>query len=129
AVTDLFDEAPRLSARGGIEGGGELVEEDDLGSTQQREREEQALTFAAGQGGEGSFAQPGEIPSSEDSLDIFVGVLGSSEEPHRLTDSEPVGQRCRLQLRPDTTTQLTPLACRVETEDLDPPAAALAQSL
>ena len=51
---DVLDELPGVAAGARVEPGGQLVEDDDPGVADQRERDEQALLLAAGE-----LAEPG----------------------------------------------------------------------
>jgi hypothetical protein len=91
ALAQARDELPGLAPGGGVEAGGRLVEEDQLGVARDAERQVQPAALAARQRGDpraGLLTEPDEV---DDLRRRPRGRVGGAVQLDRLADAEPSG--------------------------------------
>ena len=97
-LPDLSDQIPCRSSRLGIQPLSELVEEDQLGGVDERQRDEEPLALTPRQAVEGLISLLLQPPSSEELIAVDRAAGERREQFQGLGDSEPAGQRRILQL-------------------------------
>ena len=126
-LADVADRLPHVAAGERVEALGELVEEHHLRLVEQGQRDEQPLPLPSRQRSETRPPQPGEFPRLQQPVGrVSVAV---TEQPHRLVDPQPVGQRRRLQLTADQRPQPRPVGQRIQAEYPHPAAVGSTQTL
>jgi len=129
AISDPANQVPRGAARGRVETGGQLVEEDDLGPAEQRERDEEALLLAAGEGGVGAAPQVAKPPLGQHGVHIGRSLVQPREQPDGFAHPQALGQGGGLQLRAGPPAQFLGVAAGIQPEHSEPAAVAAAQAL
>ena len=123
------DDVPRVPTPDGIEVLGELVEEHELGAAHEGEGDEQPLSFAAGQRGEGTTQEVGELPLRGQLVEGLRRRVQRGEQVERLAGAHPVGERGVLELAPDPTSEPVTGGRRVQAEDRHGAGAGASQTL
>ena len=113
------DDVPGVAPRLRVHGGGRLVEEDQLRSTDQRQRQAQALLLAARQLAEARARHIAQLKLIEQRVGILgVGIEGG-EQAQRLGRRDLRKQPALLQHQADARLERRALAHRVEAQDAD----------
>ena len=81
-AADGAEEIEEAIAFGGVEAGGGLVDDDELGIGEKSLRDAEALLHAAGVGAESFFAGVPEIGLVEESVDDFFALAGVGDSLH-----------------------------------------------
>ena len=120
-VLHLRDLAVQLAPRLRIEPGGRLVEEDELGLVDERQRQRQPLPLSARQRVERrvGFLDKGE--ALEQRRRLGPSAVERAEERERLARRDLVLQRRRLERRADLLFHLARPPPRIDAADLDRP--------
>ena len=98
----------------GIESGRELVEEDDFGIVDQRERHEQPLPLAARERHEPRVALRRQPQLLEERVAVDGVLVQRCPEIDRFTNGDPLLELRRLQLDADAALERAPIPHRIE---------------
>jgi hypothetical protein len=126
-VAQLTHGRPYVATRGRVEALGQLVQNDQAGTIEQREHEEQPLPLPAAQRGE-HRAAPLRQPELLQQLAAVTGTRGG-EQVQRLAHRQPIRQRRVLELAADERPQLRGLRDGVVAKNTQRAAVRLAQPL
>jgi len=100
-VTEATDDVPGLPARLDVEPGRRLVEQDELGRADERERKRQAPALPAGEAADLPLAQIRHAHEVERRLDIQWRVVVRADEIAHLADAERLWKPHLLRRRAD----------------------------
>ncbi len=128
-VANVLDQRPCLPSGRRVQTGGQLVEDDDLGTSDQRERNGKPLLLAAGEFGEADGRVLGQPEPGEQFAP--VGGLGveAREQRHRLGHGDLVLQLALLQLGTEHRRHRGPVVMGIPTEHPHGPAVGHPQAL
>ena len=128
-VAQLLDEPPALPPGGGVEAGGQLVEDDQARAADEGEGDRQALLLAAGQLPVAGVALLRQAQAGDERLGVGVRGVEGRVQVDRLGDGQLVGQLALLELDADQLPGLGAVPVRVDAEDPDAAAVGAAQAL
>ena len=120
-VAQLLDEPPALPPGGGVEAGGQLVEDDQARAADEGEGDGQALLLAAGQLPVAGVALFRQAEAGDERLGVGGLRVETGVQADRLGDGDLVGQLALLQLRADQAPGRGAVPVRVDAEDPDLP--------
>ncbi len=116
---EIQDEIPELSPRLGIESGGRLVEEQELGVADEGGGHGEALLLAAGEPGDPSAALLFEPDDPHDVFNAAAPVEEAAEKSERLLYGQLFGELSLLELHAETLPQSVIVRAPTHPEDLD----------
>src|SRR5690606_36971843 len=115
----LLHQLPYLPPRLGVEAGGGLVEEDEVGISHQGAAEGQALLLAAGERAYPRAALLLELDQCDHVLDIAAMPVETAEELEGLVHRDLLGELGLVQLDAEALAQVMGMAAPAEAEHFD----------
>ena len=106
ARPELDDEVPELSARLGVESRGGLVEEEQLGVSDDRAGERQPLLLSPGQLAHARPTLLAELHDVDDVVHVAPARVEAAEQPHRLVNGQLLGELGLLKLDAEPLAQV-----------------------